>query len=564
MKSVRPFLGIFFGILLVAITASQAWGDPQIFQVRLTEVFSNSDGTMQFVELLATAEFQGDLAPMHLEARNPNGTFRNMIFDWIDSVNTWHKNDYLLLATQKVADTLGFAPDFIIPDGSIPVRDGRVIFMTDNGTVVDAVAYGNFTGANSPFGTPAVTLPCDGFNSLTLTHLIIGARNNSADYTVVTNSPMRIDSTTGQIGPLVNTPPDILSIGPKTVNEGSLILVNDTALDCNGAVPTLSANSLPSGATFTDFGGGIGRVEWVPDFTQSGVYPVHLLAYDGTAYDSLVLTITVNQVTDPPVARDTLYPVTEDVPQACQLLASDPDSDPIVYKVLSGPSHGALTNLDTMTGTFNYSPVPNYFGPDTVRFRVRDAWVNSNTATVSFYVAPVNDPPSAEAVFYLVKQDTPLPIGPMPVSDVDNPSWTITQTFGPFNGLVSAFDPQTGAFTYTPSTGYLGPDSIWYVAFDGAANSNTVTIHLSVSAGCDCAFHGDPVTDAALDVFDVIHAIEAAFSGVPSIVDPTCPHAGRDDFNCDCAIDVFDIIAFLDAVFGGGPGPCNPCGTPCP
>jgi hypothetical protein len=280
--------------------------------------------------------------------------------------------------------------------------------------------------------------------------------------------------------------------------------------------------------------------------------------------DSEIVVITVQNVTDPPLARDTVFSLNQDASLLCQLPAWDPDTDPLVYKILSGPSHGGISGLDSPTGVFTYSPNLHYFGPDTIRFRVRDPWVNSNTATVAFSVAHVNVPPTASSTTYLVKMSTPLAIGPMPVTDVDSPSWTIAQTYGPVHGSVSGFVPATGAFTYTPSGGYLGPDSIKYVANDGQANSATATVRLIVSTGCDCSLHGDPITDGALDVFDVISVIGAAFSGQVSVVDPTCPHAGREDFNCDCAIDVFDVIAFIEAVFSGGQGPCNPCIAPCP
>ena len=39
-----------------------------------------------------------------------------------------------------------------------------------------------------------------------------------------------------------------------------------------------------------------------------------------------------------------------------------------------------------------------------------------------------------------------------------------------------------GGFTYTPTTGYTGPDSFTYHANDGTANSNIVTVSLTVSA----------------------------------------------------------------------------------
>ncbi len=39
-----------------------------------------------------------------------------------------------------------------------------------------------------------------------------------------------------------------------------------------------------------------------------------------------------------------------------------------------------------------------------------------------------------------------------------------------------------GGFTYTPTTGYSGPDSFTYHANDGTANSNIVTVSLTVNA----------------------------------------------------------------------------------
>ena len=39
-----------------------------------------------------------------------------------------------------------------------------------------------------------------------------------------------------------------------------------------------------------------------------------------------------------------------------------------------------------------------------------------------------------------------------------------------------------GGFTYTPTAGYSGPDSFTYKANDGTADSNTVTVSLTVTA----------------------------------------------------------------------------------
>ena len=39
-----------------------------------------------------------------------------------------------------------------------------------------------------------------------------------------------------------------------------------------------------------------------------------------------------------------------------------------------------------------------------------------------------------------------------------------------------------GGFSYTPTAGYVGPDSFTYQANDGTANSNTATVSLTVTA----------------------------------------------------------------------------------
>ncbi len=38
-----------------------------------------------------------------------------------------------------------------------------------------------------------------------------------------------------------------------------------------------------------------------------------------------------------------------------------------------------------------------------------------------------------------------------------------------------------GSFSYTPGMDYTGPDSFTYKAFDGSANSNVVTVNITVN-----------------------------------------------------------------------------------
>ena len=64
--------------------------------------------------------------------------------------------------------------------------------------------------------------------------------------------------------------------------------------------------------------------------------------------------------------------------------------------IVDAPTHGALAvNAD---GTFSYTPEANYFGADSFSYRLSDGPLDSNLATVSLTVTPVNDAPVAADV----------------------------------------------------------------------------------------------------------------------------------------------------------------------
>jgi VCBS repeat-containing protein len=72
---------------------------------------------------------------------------------------------------------------------------------------------------------------------------------------------------------------------------------------------------------------------------------------------------------------------------------SDTDGSGEVDPV-SGPSNGTLTLR--ADGSFTYTPNANYNGPDSFTYKATDGKAESNTATVSITVNPVNDAPTIE------------------------------------------------------------------------------------------------------------------------------------------------------------------------
>src|SRR5207247_3677051 len=103
------------------------------------------------------------------------------------------------------------------------------------------------------------------------------------------------------------------------------------------------------------------------------------------------ISINVRPVNDAPVTQSQSVSVNEDTSIAITLAASDVEGDPLTYSVTL-PAHGTLTGV---APNLTYLGHTNYFGPDSFTFKVNDGQLDSELATVSISVAPVNDPPVA-------------------------------------------------------------------------------------------------------------------------------------------------------------------------
>ncbi|MCJ7457550.1 MAG: cadherin-like domain-containing protein, partial [candidate division Zixibacteria bacterium] len=127
----------------------------------------------------------------------------------------------------------------------------------------------------------------------------------------------------------VNLVPVLDSIGPRSVNEGANLTFRVHATDTDGDAITLTATSLPTNSSFADSGNGAGSFTFNPSYTQSGTYNVTFKATDPSlAVDSEVVTITVNNINNPPVL-DSIGPksVTEGQVLTFRVHATDINGD---------------------------------------------------------------------------------------------------------------------------------------------------------------------------------------------------------------------------------------------
>ncbi len=152
---------------------------------------------------------------------------------------------------------------------------------------------------------------------------------------------------------------------------------------------------------------------------------------------------------------------------------SDPDGDAIAVTttLLGLPLNGTVTNL-TSAGTFTYTPDNGFTGSDQFTYILCDngSPVLCDTALVEVIILPGdvdNNPPFAADDFGTGEINTNIVGNVLPNDyDVDGDPITLNTTpiEAPFNGTVVVLP--NGTYTYTPNTGYIGPDQFVYEICD--------------------------------------------------------------------------------------------------
>jgi VCBS repeat-containing protein/autotransporter-associated beta strand protein len=122
---------------------------------------------------------------------------------------------------------------------------------------------------------------------------------------------------------------------------------------------------------------------------------------------------------------------------------------------------------------------------DSFSYTVQDAGGLTGTATLTVTIQGASDAPTAAADSYSTDEDKALTIAAAQGvlandSDVDGNTLSAVLVQAPANGKITL--NADGSFSYTPTADFNGTDSFTYKANDGALDSNTVTVSISVGA----------------------------------------------------------------------------------
>ncbi|AKS41068.1 Ig-like domain-containing protein [Wenzhouxiangella marina] len=147
-------------------------------------------------------------------------------------------------------------------------------------------------------------------------------------------------------------------------------------------------------------------VTYVSNFDfHSAADGFQFVASDGLDESNIGLaTINVARNFRPPVTQDQALSLAEDSSIELVLSAEDPDGilgidfnglDILSYQITEAPTHGtlALVSSDNESVTLSYTPHPDYFGTDRLRFVANDGVEDSGVATIDLEIIPVDDPP---------------------------------------------------------------------------------------------------------------------------------------------------------------------------
>ena len=176
-----------------------------------------------------------------------------------------------------------------------------------------------------------------------------------------------------------------------TLTEGDLFTMVFPGLDADGDALSLAGPvGLPDGTLVVSNSGTVIVLRMLPGYSGDTEYGFQLTDGQETSFLGII-TLHVLPRDFVPEADSFSASLLEGAPLPLTLSASDAEGDPLTYHVVTPPQHGTLSGDEPY---LVYTPNPNYFGPDSFTYVANDGVNDSNLATVSLDVLPVNDAPT--------------------------------------------------------------------------------------------------------------------------------------------------------------------------
>ena len=217
--------------------------------------------------------------------------------------------------------------------------------------------------------------------------LVLDVNGNSLDATFLDSTGVIRDTFTVLKGgaPVPGNNPPVANNDSASTNEDTPVTINVLANDSDPDGDLLGVASVAAPGHGTAVINADKTVTYTPAPSFFGTDSFTYTASDGRGGSSTAtVTVTVTAVNDPPVAENQSVTTPQGTAVAITLQATDPDGDPLTFRVVNGPANGVLSGTPP---NVTYTPNQGFTGADSFTFNASDAQSTSNLATVSITVA---------------------------------------------------------------------------------------------------------------------------------------------------------------------------------
>jgi hypothetical protein len=275
-----------------------------------------------------------------------------------------------------------------------------------------------------------------------------------------------------------NNPPvadsQSFNIAPK--KEVEIVLKGS---DPDGDAITFSIVDQPQHGTINGFETTSGSLTFVSVADYEGNDRFTFKVNDGQQ-DSFLAEVSIRILGSDsgPTMEDMEVQVMEDTKSDILLRATDEDSASLTFQIVDTPTHGSLDYVrpyDGRSAYVSYTPHSNFNGTDSFTAKARDTRFESEIATVTVVVLPVQDRPTAIGGQISTTEDRSIEIT-LTASDPDGDTLVYSLESLPSHGTLVGSAPN---LRYLPSE-YRGWDSFTFKVNDGTVDSNTARIQIKV------------------------------------------------------------------------------------
>ncbi len=319
-------------------------------------------------------------------------------------------NDLPLVSNFTITVTEDFSDNEISLSGT-DIEDNTLTFLIidhpsfgklDTTTLIDSRvrAYESRNAGshlhNSHYsGSPKTTI--EGQANAVVSHLVNGHPNVNwrEIYSITADDPWVSTYSRGTDGELR---PSLLSTVGKSLGsgfKGGHLFVPEVMFETfKGAFNETNQAILDDTSNFVMFGESGFKVLYTPDENFFGTDSFTYIAKDsnGGVSDKATVSITITPVNDAPTSLSSYDSLDEDYVTTFNLTGDDVDGDTLSYIITDSVKNGTVEFIDD-NGRVLYTPDADFNGIDSLKFKVNDGLVDSDTSIYKLIIRSVYDLP---------------------------------------------------------------------------------------------------------------------------------------------------------------------------